>query len=219
MPQDCRATPSLPSTPRTSQAMLINNANLMGGDSEPDGDRGFGRLHLAAGVPVNGEGDVGLFVTDSSWTNISSNSTDDYKFTWDSGDTGEFRATLVWMDPSTSSLSSTQLHHDLDLTIRSPDGTVYTMWSSGEPDRVNVVERVIVPSEDVGSVDGVWVASVSAGSLTEGVQPYSLVVTGPFGEGQESGGSSVRLGSGATTSTLVTLSSTILLALLGSRFV
>lgn len=106
--------------------MLINSANLMGGSSEPDGDRGFGRVHLQAGLPLNGEGDVGLYVADSARdTSILENSKEDYKFVVVDGDTGEFRATLSWIDPSStvSQLVASQLTHDLDLTVTSPSGT------------------------------------------------------------------------------------------------
>ncbi len=52
----------------TQQATLINSANLMGGNSEPDGFRGFGRVHLDAGLPLDGTGALGLLVVDSNTT-------------------------------------------------------------------------------------------------------------------------------------------------------
>ncbi|CAN0531747.1 unnamed protein product, partial [Scytosiphon promiscuus] len=51
----------------TVKALLINSANLMGGSSEPDGFRGFGRIHLARGMPLGGEGSLAVFVSDSSY--------------------------------------------------------------------------------------------------------------------------------------------------------
>ncbi|CAM9402432.1 unnamed protein product [Ectocarpus sp. 8 AP-2014] len=46
----------------TLKALMINSANLMGESSEPDGSRGFGRIHLEAGMPLGGEGSLALFV-------------------------------------------------------------------------------------------------------------------------------------------------------------
>lgn len=59
------------------------------------------------------------------------------------------------------------------------------MWFSGEVDHDNVIERVIVPSEDVISEGaGIWTVTVSSEEeLTTETQAYSLVVTGPFGTG------------------------------------
>ena len=170
------------STP--AQAMLINSANLMGGSSEPDGSRGFGRVHLDAGLPLGGIGDMGLFVADSSNTGVSQGTEDTYTFKTVDGDTGELRATLAWIDPPATTSSSSQLMHDLDLLVSSPSGQTYTMWSSGETDTSNVIERVVVSADDFdGEESGTWTISVSANDIVTESQPYSLVVTGPFGNG------------------------------------
>lgn len=106
--------------------MLINSANLMGESAQPDGARGFGRVHLEKGLPIDGVGDVGLFVADSGSTAISPNSEDTYQFNLVDGDAGEIRATLTWIDPASHVLSTVQLIHDLDLTVTSPSGTGQT---------------------------------------------------------------------------------------------
>lgn len=108
--------------------MLVNSANLMGGSSEPDGNRGFGRVHLEAGLPLSGLGDMGLFVVDSFTASIGEDMTEAYTFDTVDGDTGEIRATLAWIDPAASTLSTVQLVHDLDLTVTSPSETTFTMW-------------------------------------------------------------------------------------------
>lgn len=165
--------------------MLINSADLMGGSSEPDGLRGFGRVYLEAGMPLEGSGDTALFVVDAAERSIDENAADEYSFTLNSNTSLEFRATLAWIDPAATVTSTVQLIHDLDLTVVSPSGTVYQMWSFGA-DMWNVVERVIVSADDVDSDNaGEWTVSVSAGSLTTSSQPYSLVVTGPIAEGSE----------------------------------
>ncbi|CAB1111149.1 unnamed protein product [Ectocarpus sp. CCAP 1310/34] len=156
----------------TVKAMIINSAHLMGGSSEPNGVRGFGRVHLEAGMPMDGVGVTGLLVVEAAIADgeITELVTVD-------GDAGvELRATLAWLDPPTTALSATQLQHDLDLHVIAPSGTKYTMWESGEDDIVNVVERVIVPVESMES--GVWSVVVSAKALLTDEQLCSLVVTG-----------------------------------------
>lgn len=44
--------------------MIIHGANAMGGSSDPDGERGFGRVHLEAAMPFDGEGLWALYVED-----------------------------------------------------------------------------------------------------------------------------------------------------------
>lgn len=47
-----------------AQAMLIHGANAMGGNTDPDGDRGFGRIHLESAMPFEGEDLWALYVED-----------------------------------------------------------------------------------------------------------------------------------------------------------
>ena len=179
--------------PSTSQAILVNSADLMGGDSEPDGFRGFGRVRLEGGLPLGAEGDLGLFVADAFETEIEPYTIHEYKFNL-LPDTGvELRATLTWLDPPASAESSVQLINDLDLTVVAPDGTtLYRMWSDGA-DNKNVIERVIVSSSVADS--GTWTVAVSCFGLTTDTQAYSLVVTGPIDA--QSGAFSQREATGA----------------------
>ena len=167
--------------------MLINSANLMGGSSEPDGFRGFGRIHLEAGIPLEGMGFRALFVADSASVRLAEGAFHDYAFEIDSAeDVDEFRATLAWIDPPAASIASVQLVHDLDLYVTAPSGTRYTMWSD-EADVTNVIERVVISVENFAAEEsGTWTVSVSANMLTTDFQPYSLVVLGPFGTGTSS---------------------------------
>lgn len=175
--------------------MLVNSADLMGGDSEPDGYRGFGRVRLDAGLPLGAEGDLVLFVADAFEVEIGEYTIHEYKFNT-TPDTGlELRATLAWIDPPASLESSTLLINDLDLTLVAPDGILYKMWSDGA-DVSNVIERVIVASSVVGT--GTWTVAVSCFGLLADTQPYSLVVTGPIDVG--SGGFSEREASGGAVS-------------------
>lgn len=175
--------------------MMINSANLMGGSSEPDGFRGFGRVHLEAGMPLGGQGDLALFVADAFETELEEYTADEYRFEI-LPDTGlELRATLTWIDPAASAEASVQLQNDLDLAIVAPDGTTsYRMFAAGVDER-NVVERVIVSPDVLGAAAGTWTVSVSCFGLTTDTQPYSLVVTGPIDGG--SGASSTSATSAA----------------------
>lgn len=165
-----------------SQALLINSANLMGGDPEPDGFRGFGRIHLEMGLPLDGDGTLALYVADAGDTSIADSSEREYVFDVDADAGLDFRATLSWTDPPATTFSGFQLVHDLDLTVFSPSGTTYTMWSTGEKDAVNVNERVVVDAADVES--GTWTVLVSSNSFTvDDTQTYSLVVNGAISPG------------------------------------
>lgn len=56
--------------------------------------------------------------------------------------------------------------------------------TSGEADRSNVIERVIVSADDFAEEgSGTWTVTVLANVLSTETQAYSLVVTGPFGDG------------------------------------
>lgn len=157
----------------------------MGGVSDPDGYRGFGRIHLENGMPLGGEGNLTLFVADAGNTSISEFSQQEYLFDVDADAGLSFRATLSWIDPPATTLSATQLVHDLDLAVISPSGTTHTMWSSGEKDTANVNERVVVDAADVES--GTWTVSVSSNSLTTPLQSFSLVVNGAVSPGTGEG--------------------------------
>ena len=149
----------------------------MGGSTEPDGHRGFGRIHLEAGMPLAGNGSLVLFVTDAANTTIPELTRQEYNFDVDADAGLEFRATLSWIDPPATALSAEQQVHDLDLAVISPSGVRYTMWASGETDLVNVNERVIIDAAEVET--GVWSVWVWAKRLTvSDEQSYSLVVNG-----------------------------------------
>ena len=177
----------------------------MGGDSEPNGVRGFGRVHLENGMPLAGEGNLTCFVADSSYTSISELTRIEHNFDVDADAGLDFRVTLSWTDPPASTFSSKQLVHDLDLAVISPSGTRYTMWASGKTDTVNVNERVIVDAADIES--GTWSVWVWAKSLTTDVQSYSLVVHGAISPATGEGASAT---SSSTPSTNVVCMSLVL---------
>ncbi|CAN0343522.1 unnamed protein product, partial [Scytosiphon promiscuus] len=123
----------------TVKALLINSANLMGGSSEPDGYRGFGRVHLEAGMPLAGEGSLVLFVADAADTSVPENTLHEYLFDVDADAGLDVRVTLSWIDPPASTYSIAQLVHDLDLIVVAPDGvTTHRMWGSDMQDSAHV---------------------------------------------------------------------------------
>ena len=165
--------------PRVSnaQAMLINSANLMGGSTNPDKYRGFGRIHLEAGMPLKGSGEMALFVADSGNTQIKEKTKIQYLFDVDASAGLDFRATLSWIDPAASTLSAVQLVNDLDLRVISPSGAKFTMWTSGERDSVNVNERVAISASNV-TESGTWAVRVRSRAFSSGSQSFSLVISG-----------------------------------------
>lgn len=165
------------------QALLINSANLMGGSSYPDSSRGFGRIHMDAGMPLDGQGDLVLFVADAAKTNISEHSRQEYLFDVNSDAGLDLRVTISWIDPASTTFSAKQLVHDLDLAVISPNSTRYTMWTSGVTDEYNVNERVIVDAADVEN--GTWTISVCSKALGTDSQNYSLVVNGAISPATE----------------------------------
>ena len=214
IPSPCRAPPYPLSLLISPQALLINSANLMGGGTEPNGLRGFGRIHLGAGMPLAGDEGLSCFVADSSYTSISELTRVEYKFDVVAEAGLDFRATLSWVDPPASTFPSKQLVHDLDLAVISPRGVRYTMWASGVTDTVNMNERVIVDAEDMES--GVWLVWVWAKSLTTDAQSYSLVVNGGIspagGAGTITTSSSTPSTSGCMSLMFVALVSTMTMA-------
>ncbi|CBN77322.1 peptidase S8 and S53 [Ectocarpus siliculosus] len=171
----------------TVKALLINSANLMGESSQPDGNRGFGRIHLEEGMPLEGEGDLALFVADALDTSIGEDTVEEYLFDVDADAGLELRATLSWIDYPATSTSAIQLVNDLDLVVVSPNGTVHRMWGSDVTDNRNVNERVIVDADDVET--GTWTVLVYSNSLVTDSQSYSLVVNGAISAGTGEGAS------------------------------
>ncbi len=101
-------------------------------------------------------------------------------------------AALVWMDPplrpaqpnSTASL----LVHDLDLSVEVVSLSYsYTLaWGNGGqgPDRLNNVERAVLPRPGTG-FSGFAIINVTASRVGPAGQSYALAVSGPLGSASE----------------------------------
>ncbi len=83
---------------------------------------------------------------------------------------------LCWTDPPAAPEASVALVDDLDLTVRAPDGQVFT--GNGTVDRRNPVEGVQVASAAVG----VWRVTVRGYNVPANVQPFALTALGAVGD-------------------------------------
>jgi len=145
----------------------------------PDFYQGFGRIDLSGSIyssdSIPSAGGLSLWVTDDG--SISSSTTVSYTFHLIS--TAEpLKATLVWCDPPNSVGASSQLLHDLDLTITddTTSTTYYSNGNSGNSDEDNNVEKVWISSP---SSIGDYTITVTSSVLTESsTQAYALVISG-----------------------------------------
>lgn len=87
--------------------------------------------------------------------------------------------TVAWTDYPGSAGHYPNLVNDLDLVVISPSGQVFygngtIGQSGGRPDRVNNVERVIIPAPEVGR----YQIRIRAFNVPRGPQPFALVYSG-----------------------------------------
>jgi subtilisin family serine protease len=95
---------------------------------------------------------------------------------------GRLDVVLVWTDPPSTAVATTNLVHDLDLEVRGPNGerflgNVFHHGAStpgGEADRLNPVEVIRLPD----AASGTWTIRVSAVSTALGRQPFAVVAVG-----------------------------------------
>jgi len=87
--------------------------------------------------------------------------------------------TLAWTDYPGNAGHYPNLVNDLDLVVTSPSGQVFygngaPGQAGGRPDRVNNVERVIIPAPEVGR----YQIRIRAFNVPRGPQPFALVYSG-----------------------------------------
>jgi subtilisin family serine protease len=97
--------------------------------------------------------------------------------------TTDLKITLVWTDYESTSSASKNLVNDLDLIITSPNGTVYYANNPSWPynqsqDRLNNVEQLTLNSTAFEVETGIYVINVSAYSISNANQDYSLIISG-----------------------------------------
>ena len=161
------------------KAILINGARDLGTANIPNMDEGWGQLDLEESLyPYDGVIAKNIFY-DTSQT-LAPGLSYAYNYALD-GSYG-VDVTLVWNDQegsSSASQSAARLVNDLDLTVTSPDGTVYKgndfangfSTTGGSKDALNNVERVRLSSGPAGD----WTISVAhAGGSHQG---YAVVIS------------------------------------------
>ncbi len=114
-----------------------------------------------------------------------------YTYEFSAATGSELRATICWTDPAGTSSSSSgnvltpRLVNDLDLRLEDNVSTVFTPWKL---DKTNVAAAAIKGDNDVDNIERIDIASPVAGNytltvthkgtLTNGSQPFSLILTG-----------------------------------------
>ena len=161
------------------KAILINGARDLGTANIPNMDEGWGQLDLEESLyPYDGVIAKNIFY-DSSQT-LSPGFSYAYNYALD-GSYG-LDVTLVWNDlegSSSASQSAARLVNDLDLTVTSPDGTVYKgndfsngfSTTGGVKDSLNNVERVRLSTGATGD----WTISVAHSGGSQ--QGYSVIIS------------------------------------------
>jgi subtilisin family serine protease len=146
----------------------------------PSRDQGWGLIQLDTALAFEGDGHS--LVVDDHREGFASPADEPVRAQVAVTTTGPLKVVLVWTDPPSSSLASTNLVNDLDLQVTGPDGVFLGNSFSGgvsvpdgEPDRLNNVEVVFLP--EVGR--GVWVIEVAPHAVSVPGQDFALVVTGP----------------------------------------
>lgn len=137
--------------------------------------QGWGQVKLDNAMPLPGiAGPQDLYVADAE--SLSSLTQRKYTVTINEAGT-PLRATIVWIDPVNVMWSSKVLLNDLDLIVTSPSGEVF-YGNNITADEFNPVERVYVPSAEMGD----WTVVVVAHELAVGSsQDYSIVITSDAG--------------------------------------
>ncbi|MFO7990903.1 MAG: S8 family serine peptidase [Thermoplasmata archaeon] len=192
------------------KATLVNGAVEITGtgayDNDnryPNGDQGWGRSKLEDVLYFNGDARV-LKIYDS-WNEGNELSTGNtYSDTFEVVDASiPVEVTLVWTDYVGGDGASPALVNDLDLEVWKPSGTRYVgnaymgynpgfsqdnptsnPWNggrTGEWDGLNVVENVLLLPSENGVETGVYDLTVTANQVSQGTQPFALVITGGLG--------------------------------------
>jgi hypothetical protein len=92
-------------------------------------------------------------------------------------DPNPLRVTLAWTDYRGALGAGRKLVNDLDLEVIAPDGAHYygNNSTAAQPDRLNNVETVWLPSVPVGT----WQIVVHAQNVPQSTQPFAVVALGP----------------------------------------
>ena len=167
------------SEPRSDliKALLINGADDMGELDVPNEREGWGQINLSNSLYPNDNSTPVFFDTGRSILPGHS-----FIYTFEMLDDSGFDATLAWNDmegSATAIQNSSRLVNDLDITVISPDGTIYRgnnfnngfSISDGMNDNINNIERIRLNSGN----SGLWTIQVGhSGGFS---QDFSLVIS------------------------------------------
>ncbi|WP_242131616.1 S8 family serine peptidase [Aestuariivivens marinum] len=153
----------------------------------PDPWLGWGVLNVEAAANIITNNSNGL----AAINELSLNNGGTYTYNFSVSSPGSIKATICWTDPPGSVSSSPgnsmtpRLVNDLDLRITDPSTTVYTPWKL---DKTDVTANAIKGDNDVDNIEVIDITSGSAGNytltvthkgtLTDGQQAFSLILTG-----------------------------------------
>ncbi|KAG5175267.1 peptidase S8/S53 domain-containing protein, partial [Tribonema minus] len=143
----------------------------------PDGYQGWGRVLLDAALNVAGS--VDMHAQDMVYMNVTG-MVKTYTFAVDAAYAGDFRATMVFVEPAGAVGAASPVLNDLDLLVTAFDGYTHSVFHpNGGPgaDGVNTVERVTVPDAQAYAS---FAVTVTASRVATPTQPpfFALVVTG-----------------------------------------
>lgn len=143
------------------------SADLLG---TPNFYEGFGRVLLPNVLPHSGIADFDLYVEEFSLQEFQ-----ELKFKVVISDTSvPLKATIAWMDPPNSVISSKLLLHDVDLKLTDSAGKVLLYGNNIVGDDLNNVEQVLLDTPSASS----YFVVVTSKALTESdSQSLSIVIT------------------------------------------
>jgi subtilisin family serine protease len=144
------------------KAALLDGAFVLPGYME--NEEGWGRLN--APDPAINPARECLFVNQE--TKLATGESKTYEYLL-SGTAGPLRITLAWTDYPAQVNAAVALVNDLDLTVQSPSGQIF---SPG--DHLNNVEQVVFPDPEAG----LYKVTVSGYHVPMGYQHYALFVSG-----------------------------------------
>ncbi len=178
------------------KAIIVNGAVEIGGNGAyangesryPNDNQGWGRVHLDNALYF--QGDTRVLSVLSNDTRLTTGQVARYEVTV-SGQSEPIEVTLVWSDHPAAVGAAKTLVNDLDLLVKSPDGSTYkgNVFSGRSPgqsttggtfDAVNVEESVLRFSPATGT----WTIEVTGHVVPNGPQPFALVVTGALSSAQ-----------------------------------
>jgi hypothetical protein len=167
--------------PSTIKAVLIETCKDLG-NTGPDFKFGYGNINITRAINLIDSNLYNKTIHESYLTEI--NNSVYYNLSVPLNQS-EIKITLVWDDYAADIGSSKTLVNDLDLIVKSPNGTIFYPWTldpnnpsisavRNKSDHINNVEQVYVNTSDYEILNGTWTIEID-GSIVTSNQTYSLV--------------------------------------------